>query len=602
MKKMLLLVTVLLTTVVAQAQVLHAAPQGQVSQPSTSSFKTTIAPTENQMWWGYFSETDFELAESKVGIGKPTSFNAAIFVPANHEQIGKSTVKAVRIYIAEGVASSYSGLKVWISKALPETADDADYVQPVTESLTSGANDFELNTPYEVNGGAFYVGYSFTSSDSHPVWSGGLDTPNAFLLSVPGSIEWDDLNGYGFGKLAFQILVEGAIVAENSVSIADFEPIVAGTNQILNVPVMITNEGVNVINNFSYTVSVNGTTSEENTYTMEDLPFNGTRKVNLAITTVPEEGEFTYTITITKVNGNPNNSNQPSATGSITTNANLKTFPRNVLIEEFTTESCGYCPEAAAGLSSFMTSNPELAERVAVVCHHAGFGTDWLTVKASEQYTWFYNDGGSTYAPAFMYDRYAWDGRTPVVSRGYYKDYVEARMLEVSYANIDLTANLGADAINVTAECERYGSTQARITLFLTEDNIKAKNQSGGGSSFVHQHVLRAVNSTWGSVLSWSDNKSTYTYTFQLDTAWKTEDLKVVAMISGYHRNDPTKCVVENAAVTVPGTETGIEGHSVVNLREARRYSLDGRQMSAPQRGLNIVRMSDGSFKKVVVK
>ena len=201
-----------------------------------------------------------------------------------------------------------------------------------------------------------------------------------------------------------------------------------------------------------------------------------------------------------------------------------------------------------------------------------------------------------------MYDRYAWDGRTPVVSRGYYKDYVEARMLEVSYANIDLTANLGADAINVTAECERYGSTQARITLFLTEDNIKAKNQSGGGSSFVHQHVLRAVNSTWGSVLSWSDNKSTYTYTFQLDTAWKTEDLKVVAMISGYHRNDPTKCVVENAAVTVPGTETGIEGHSVVNLREARRYSLDGRQMSAPQRGLNIVRMSDGSFKKVVVK
>ena len=40
-----------------------------------------------------------------------------------------------------------------------------------------------------------------------------------------------------------------------------------------------------------------------------------------------------------------------------------------------------------------------MAKKTAVVCHHAGFYTDWLTIDASESYTWLYNSGG-TYAPA----------------------------------------------------------------------------------------------------------------------------------------------------------------------------------------------------------
>ena len=579
MKKMLLLVTVLLTTVVAQAQT----------------------------WWGYFNETDLEISSATIGVGQPVPFMVGIFVPANHEQIGNSTVKAVRVYIDNGLASSISEMKIWISKSLPENPAGADYVQNITEVLQDGANEFTLTTPYEVKNEAFYIGYYFNSSNRYPVLCGGTDAPNSFLISSPGKMDWSDLNGNGFGKLAFQILVEGATLKSDYASLENFASMVAGLGQNVEVPVKITNGGANDITSVSYTVSVNGKTSEEMTVSTPSIPLNGTRKVNLVVTTVPEEGKFTYTITITKVNDNPNTSPHSSATGTITTVANLKTFPRNVLIEEFTTEYCGYCPDAAAGLASFMTSYPDLASRVAVICHHAGFGTDWLTINASENYTWFYNDGGSVYAPAFMYDRYAWDGRTPVVSRGYYNEYVEDRISETSYANINLTANFNADrsAINVIADCEKgwdFSSTPARITLFLTEDNINAHSQSGAGGSFVHQHVLRSVNDTWGVVLDWSGNAATYNYTFNLDSSWKTSDLKVVAIISGYDSSDATNCVVENAAVVIPGTETGIEGYSVDNVREAGRYSLDGRQMTAPQRGLNIVRMSDGSIKKVVVK
>ena len=559
----------------------------------------------DQMWWGYFNESDYDPAMN-VGLGQPVPFMAGIHVPANHEQVGSSTVKAVRVYIGEGIASTVSEMKIWISKSLPASTADADYVQSVTGSLKNGANEFTLDTPYEVKNGAFYIGYYINSSSDYPINSGGKDAPNAFLISSPGNMGWSDLNGQGLGKLAFQLLVSGATISNDCASIENFASVLAGPGQSVEIPVKITNGGANNITSISYTVTVNGKTSEEKTVSTPSIPFNGTSKVNLALTTASEEGEFTYTITITKVNGNANTSKHPSATGTITTMSNVKTFPRNVLIEEFTTERCVYCPDAAAGLSSFMTSYPDLAKRVAVVCHHAGFYTDWLTISDSENYLWFYNSG-SSYAPAFMYDRYAWDENTPVVSRGKYKEYVENRIDKPSYANITLTANFNADnsAINVTADCERgwnFSSTPAHVTLFLTEDNINAKSQSGATGGFVHQHVLRKVNNTWGAELTWSDNKASYNYTFDLDPSWKTGDLKVVAMISGYDSNNPTNCVVENAAVAIPGTDTGIDSSVSDNVGESARYSLDGRKMTTPKRGLNIIRMNDGSIKKVIVK
>ena len=41
----------------------------------------------------------------------------------------------------------------------------------------------------------------------------------------------------------------------------------------------------------------------------------------------------------------------------------------------------------------------------------------------------------------------------------------------------------------------------------------------------------------------------------------------------------------------------GPEGLEVV-----ARYSLDGRRLAAPQKGVNILKMSDGTTRKVVVK
>ncbi len=37
-------------------------------------------------------------------------------------------------------------------------------------------------------------------------------------------------------------------------------------------------------------------------------------------------------------------------------------------------------------------------------------------------------------------------------------------------------------------------------------------------------------------------------------------------------------------------------------VEETARFTLDGKPISSPQRGINIIRMSDGTIKKILVK
>ena len=46
--------------------------------------------------------------------------------------------------------------------------------------------------------------------------------------------------------------------------------------------------------------------------------------------------------------------------------------------------------------------------------------------------------------------------------------------------------------------------------------------------------------------------------------------------------------------------ETAVKEVSASNTNEAKYYSLDGKQLSQPQKGLNILKMSDGTTRKVV--
>ena len=65
--------------------------------------------------------------------------------------------------------------------------------------------------------------------------------------------------------------------------------------------------------------------------------------------------------------------------------------------------------------------------------------------------------------------------------------------------------------------------------------------------------------------------------------------------------NTPTYFCLDNFGAA--NTSTGIsKPANMVDVYEGARYTIDGKRISAPQKGINIIRMSDGSTRKVVVK
>lgn len=573
---------------------------------STALLLTLCAKADDQMLWGYFLESD---EVQYLSTGKAETYHCAIYIPENHEIVGPSTIMQLRTSLTR--TSNISMCKIWISKSLPSSPDNADYVQDIeVNRLTNGVNNFNLNTPYVVNNKGIYVGFSFTTR--LPLGAcipcGGNGIPNAFFLKTSSTITtWQTYTSYG--KMAIQLLLQGGTYPDNSATPSGFGPLLLKPGESKDVDITITNQGRDAIHNISYTISSDESTSDEKTVTTDPTTYGATTSIPITFKAGSTEGTSINTLTITKVNGKANTSKTPSVTGKVITASNMTSWPRNVLIEEFTTENCGYCPDAAAGLSSFMTTYPDLASRTAVACHHSGYYDDWLTIDASLSYEWFYN--GSTYAPAFMWDRYTANGDTPVESRpsnaAGYKAKVESRIADPSYANIELSADFNSDksAISVTADCERsweFSRDPARITLFLTEDNITAKSQSGASGTFIHQHALRAVNETWGSPLEWNADKAQYTYTFNVNKDWKTDDLKVIAFISEYNSEKPSDCKVENAVVVKPSSASSVNTITTVNSHDVKRYTIDGRQISAPQRGLNIIKTAEGKTVKVLVR
>ena len=108
-----------------------------------------------------------------------------------------------------------------------------------------------------------------------------------------------------------------------------------------------------------------------------------------------------------------------------------------------------------------------------------------------------------------------------------------------------------------------------------------------------------------------SENESEWTCL----TDWAWIDLsslgKVVSLSVSFdgtdksygYLNTSTYVCIDNVGCE-KNVSTGIAANkwNSVELREVARFSADGKRISAPQKGLNIIRMSDGSTRKVVVK
>ncbi len=235
-----------------------------------------------------------------------------------------------------------------------------------------------------------------------------------------------------------------------------------------------------------------------------------------------------------------------------------QTFTRKVLIEQFTTGQCQYCPAGNDRLASAVSG----LNNIIWIKHHAGFGTDALTNDAAQAYTVFF--GGSTYAPALMIDRTRFDTSNPgpVGNVGLSSDIrallSKARAVETYCKVYPVEVTYNADTRHLSGAVRgRFGDEvydeNTRLSLYVVEDSFymyQSDAYNGSGNIYHMSAVRTAITDIWGDPITveGSSREFAYTIDYTLPEEYVYKNCRLVALVSNYDANDINNCAVFNAS------------------------------------------------------
>jgi hypothetical protein len=154
--------------------------------------------------------------------------------------------------------------------------------------------------------------------------------------------------------------------------------------------------------------------------------------------------------------------------------ANAQTAHRRILLEEFSTAQCGFCPDGDVIASKIVRDHPS----VIWVTHHAGFGTDSMTALHSPAIAGAFVN----FAPSGVIDRVKYPKHVAPYEnlgniRSKWDSLVTAHLGDEQYAEIRIVSTYRASSreLECTVEVE-FSAVPApgdlRLHLFVIEDSI----------------------------------------------------------------------------------------------------------------------------------
>lgn len=409
-----------------------------------------------------------------------------------------------------------------------------------------------------------------------------------------------------------------------------------------------------------------GEVSEENTVTLDEpAMFYEMADVTFQVEAGSETGSFNKEITITKVNGQANEGNESvlSATGSLLIVS--RNVAKKIVVEEFTGTGCPNCPRGYAGMAALADTYPDefigISPHVTV-----NYEDPMETVVYDDMTGYFQanslgvpsallNRTGNMY----LFDPYYGSGSAYLGILDGFEALRGAAEAEVAVSpqwnenqteinvNTDVTFLYNRDDApyalayvllsdglqgseyywwQYNGSSYMYGNMatgESYLDAWLTKGEVDEVNIPGSGplqgvyvKDMVYDHVALASQNLMPTEPTLKapivmEEKQTATTTFDVSNGiqgyyWGNEliqdksKLKVVAMLI----NTETGEIVNADEKEIAAYTTGIENITTEeeNATEVARYSLDGTLLSAPTKGVNIVKMSDGTTRKVIVK
>ena len=141
------------------------------------------------------------------------------------------------------------------------------------------------------------------------------------------------------------------------------------------------------------------------------------------------------------------------------------------------------------------------------------------------------------------------------------------------------------------------------LSVLLVENGI-VSYQAPDYDDYLHDHVVRRfVTAPLGDAVTLTeDEEKTYSYKISIPDGYRPENMSVVAFVSNFNASDPNDCEVYNSETAPLPQGGGVGNVTDSDIHIEAIFDLTGRRLDSPQTGVNIVRYSDGTSRKVIMK
>ena len=547
----------------------------------------TCASAQSSYRLGYCPDELPADAQAYGVSGATNRLSAAICLPKSKMLRYKGgSVKAIRFAVkAEGLSSA----SVWLRSNLNERSR---VVQSVG-TMADGWNEVELTRPLEIDGNDLYVGYTVAQAEgAKGILSAGTGTEYTSFIATDN--QWQDMHRFGVDALLIQAVVEANVPTRDvtvvSLDAADLQP---AENALISWNVTIENLGQPTAERIKVSYLLDN--AEVSADQVSDLATEETRALSFSktfATLTPGAHELAAAVSF-EGDADENTANDTLRRAFF---VYAESYPRNVLLEHFTSIPCVNCPETDKLLEEVVPTRQDIIW----TAHHVGYRDDEFTLEAARPLTAF----GVIGNPEVMFDRTVVGSSTTAAFAltpgdvDALKRFVAEAAAHPAFAKLSVEATAADGTISVGVEGEAADFFSAlhpatRLCLYVVEDGCTASyGQAGNPTKFTHDNIVRAIPTTLqGQTISWDDTHFSQAFNISLDEAWNVNNLRLVAFLcdapaagSGL----PTGAVL-NAAQTSLTPAAAIAAPTQISTASSATYDLQGRRVVTPRQGIYVV-------------
>ena len=630
-KRLLTIITLALFAFGVQAQTLQVNPAGKYRNSHVRRAPARAASLDGTTAFGYGSETDWD----GLGVGSTgVTFDVAIYVPTS-SALTNATINGINIPVID---SGMKNVSAWIRSSL-----NGSNLAKATAAGPFKENEYftvAFDEPVPVPATGFYAGYTFTCSIDYPVAFGTVYANNGLLLQYTsgGSASgWGDYSDQ-FPASPLQVLIAGISLPDYSIDLTYVGQSTQLPNSEYCIPVDLVSNSAKGFNNLDVEVTVDGQTEQKHIILPESLQsgMNQTTSFIITGTSPAQAGRYDVEFTVKKVNGEEY-AGEAKGVGVLKNLSRLT--QRNTVIEEFTGTGCGWCPRGWVGMEYMKEKYPD---NFIGIAFHKYNNTDPM-------YYANYPYLGLSGAPGCVIDRKGeadpyYGFNYGVIAYGIEDDFLElnSQPAEVE-ARLTAQWNENETAVVFNTDVEFLVATNpVSLVYVLTADSL-----TGAATSWKQTNYYASYSSDEPGIsdfcsggkygndkvtLVFNDVAIASSYNTSMvnkGTSFTSDQIQTGAVCSASHTIlmptkaslkaairkhlvfanvlvvDDTTGEILNAArtkITSAGGEDAIDIVRDIQPATTLRYNVAGQAIATPQRGLNIVRTSDGRVRKLMVK